>query len=229
MKPRARSLPRACLLLLALLAFGGASAAAQTGQTTPPGQKGPPAPPPRVGGEWTELVSPEGRFSVLMVGAAKLKTQERDTPIGRIVLNSYMSITPAGGFGVSYTDYPRRPDSPEAVAAVLNGARDHVLASDKNMKLLSELELTIEGYPAREWLIANSANDQLFRARTFVAGARMYQLLLLTSVGPAFVKGQPGARPEDRDAEYEALSKKFFGSFKLLPEKPSAPAGAKNY
>ena len=106
MKPRARSAARACLLL-ALLAFGAAPSAAQKG---PPGQKGPPAPPPRVGGEWKELVSPEGRFSVLTVGAAKLKTQERDTAIGRLVLNSYMSITPAGGFGVSYTDDPRRAD-----------------------------------------------------------------------------------------------------------------------
>jgi len=215
-RPGARNFSRACLLVLALLASG--AAAAQTGQ---PG-------PPRPRDEWQELVSPEGRFSVQMIGAAKLKTQEQDTAVGRIVLNTYMAITPAGGFGVSYADFPQPAESAERVVAILNGARDQVLATDKNRKLLIEQEINVGGYAGREWLVADAANDMLFRAWTFMAGARLYQVLMLTSVRPAFAKGQPSARPEDRDAEYEAMSKKFFGSFKLLREKPAGGAGGKN-
>jgi len=174
------------------------------------------------------LVSAEGRFSVLMLGAAKPSRQERDTAVGKVMLNNYLSVTAAGGFGVSYADFPQPADSPEKSAAILNGARDYLLAADKNKRLLSEQEITVGGYAAREWLVVDGTNGMLFRARTFMAGRRLYQLLMLTSVRPAFVGGRPSARPEDRDAEYEAMSKKFFGSFRLLRETPAVGAGVKN-
>jgi hypothetical protein len=202
---------RTTLLLVALLA-GAISCFAQTG--TPSAGPQPPSAEynPKA---WKEFVSQEGGFSVRMPAEPKLNRQEVDTAMGKLPISFYTATTGTGGYMAGYTDFPKYSEEPQFVGAVLDGARDNVLASDSNRKMLSEKEVTIEGFPAREWLIAD--NLLLIRAETFLARGRLYQILFVAPLNVAFNNGRASVNAADRTVFYEETCKRFFGSFKLLP------------
>ncbi len=202
---------RTTLLLVALLA-GAITCFAQTG--TP--SAGPPPPAAEYNpNAWKEFVSQEGRFSVRMPAELKLNRQEIDTAMGKLPISFYTAMTGAGGYMAGYSDFPKYSEEPQFISMVLAGARDKVLASDASRKLLSEKDVTIEGFLAREWLIAD--NQLLFRAETFLAKGRFYQLLLVVPLNVAFNNGRASVNAADRTVFYEETCKRFFGSFKLLP------------
>lgn len=199
-----------------------------SGQTGKPAVGPPPPPAPSVehnANAWKEFVSQEGRFSVRMPAEPKLNRQEANTALGKLPVYFYSAETRVGGYMVGYSDFPKRDESPELLSAVLNGARDNVLAGDASRKLLSEKEVTIEGYPAREWLVAD--NHLLFRAETFLAKGRFYQVLFIAPLNVAFNNGRASANAADRTDFYEDISRRFFGSFKLLPSSPATEGTAR--
>ena len=190
-------------------------------------QAPPPPPPPSVEynpNAWKEFVSQEGRFSVRMPAEPKLNRQEVDTALGKLPAYFYTAMTGVGGYMAGYSDFPKYSEEPQFISAVLNGARDQVLASDASRKLLSEKEVMIEVFSAREWLIAD--NRLLFRAETFLAKGRLYQLLFIAPLNVAFNNGRASANAANRTDFYEAISKRFFGSFKLLPVSTTAGGAA---
>lgn len=205
------------LFLASLVAACGAAVRAQ-------GTPAPPAPAVEYNaGAWKEFVSPEGRFSVNVVATLRPSKQQVDTAIGKIDNHLYIAQTGTGGYMVAYADFPPYPETPEAVVAILNGARDQVLSADKSRNLLSEKEITLEGYGGREWLVEDG--KWLYRARTFMAKRRLYQVLLLAPLNVAFKSGRPSADARDFTDLYEGMSSRFFGSFKLLPAGgPAAPS-----
>lgn len=205
------------LLALAVLAGCAASAPAQRRRTARP-----PAP---VASAWKEFVSKEGGFSVLLPAEPKLSRQDVDTPLGKIPNYIHMAITEAGAYGVGYGDFPRYQETPEFVGKVLDGALARVLAVDANRRLLGERDVVVAGYRGREWFVADATF--LYRAETFLARGRFYQVLLLAPLGVAFDGGRAGADASGRTAFYESVSKKFFGSFKLLP--PYAGGARQNF
>ncbi len=216
-----KRITRTALLLFALAAIATHGSA----QTAPKPSEAPqPAPPvSRSRGIlfWEEFVSQEGRFSVNMPAEPKLNRQEVETAMGKLPIYFYVAETGAGGYMVGYNDFPQYSETAQFVNAILDGARDQVLAADPNRKLLSEKEIVVEGYVGREWLVADKS--LLFRAETFFAKGRLYQLLYLAPVSDAFKNGRASENAADRMTSYEETSKKFFGSFKLLPEKGAAP------
>ena len=177
---------------------------------------GPPAPAAEYDAKaWKEFVSPEGRFSVSVVAPMRLSKQQVDTAVGKIDNHLYVAATATGGYMVAYADFPPYPETPDAVAAILNGARDQILSADKSKKLLSEKEITLEGQAGREWLVEDG--KLLYRARTFMAKQRLYQVLLLAPLNVAFKSGRPNADANDFTDLYENMSRRFLDSFKLLP------------
>jgi TonB family protein len=196
-------------LSLLLILFSGYTTAARA-QDPPP----PPAPAAEYNDiAWKPFVSPEGGFSVRMVGTPRLSEKEADSPLGKLPLHLYTAQGDAGGYMVAYADFPRHSESPEFVSAVLNGARDRVLSADKSKRLLSEREVKIDGHDGREWMMEDGKS--LFRARTFMANGRFYQLLLVTPLNVAFNSGR--ADDSGMTDLYEDMSKRFFDSFKLIP------------
>jgi TonB family protein len=186
-------------------------------QASKPSDEPPPPPAPAVEYDpkaWKDFVSQEGGFSVSMPAPPKPNRQDVDTPMGKIPAHFYVAETGAGGYAVGYADFPKYSESPDYVSAVLDGARDKVLAAGAGRKLLREKEITVEGYGGREWLVADG--QMLFRAETFLVKGRFYQLVLLTPMGVAFNNGRAGADGAGMTDFYEGLSKRFFGSFKLL-------------
>lgn len=202
-------------LLLFTLTSASSFCFAQTGK---PSDELSPPPAPAVEykpNAWKEFVSQEGRFSVRMPAPPKLNRQEADTPSGKVPSYLYVAEDRAGGYMVGYADFPNYSESPDFVRAVLDGVRDKVLASAPGMRLLSEKEITVEGHAGRELLVTNGY--LLFRAETFLARGRSYQLLLVTLLNAAFNNGRAGMDAADMTDFYTGLSKRFFGSFKLLP------------
>lgn len=209
-------------LLLFVLASTSALCFAQRGK---PSGEPPPPPAPAVEynpNAWKELASPEGRFSVRMPAEPKLNSEEVGTAFGKIPARYYTATTGVGGYMAGYSDFPKHSEEPQFISAVLDGARDKVLAADAGRKLLGEQEVTVEGFPAREWLIADKS--LLFRAETFLAQGRFYQLLFVAPLNVAFNNGRASANAADRTVFYEDICRRFFGSFRLLPA--SAATGA---
>lgn len=181
--------------------------------------QGPPAPAAEYGTEaWKEFTSEQGRFSVRMVGAPRPDEQEVETPLGKIRAHLYIAQTNTAGYMVGYADFPGARETPEYVKAVLDGARDRVLAGGG--RLLSESEIKVEGYAGREWLIVDG--PLLFRARAFLAKDRFYQVVLAAPLSVAFTTGRPSAEASARTDLYEQMSERFFGSFKLRGGQPGA-------
>jgi TonB family protein len=210
---------KTALLLIALVSASTLCLA----QTSKPSVEPPPPPTSAVEynpNAWKEFVSKEGGFSVRMPAEPRLLQQETNTPLGKLPTFLYVAQTGARGHMVAYTDFPQYSESPDFVSAVLNGARDKVVASDSGRKLLSEKEVTIGAYSGREWLVAD--DQLLYRAETFLAKGRLYQLLLVAPLNFAFSNGRASADAADRTDFYEDISKRFFGSFKMLPAGASA-------
>ncbi|HEV2864197.1 MAG TPA: hypothetical protein VGX48_24580 [Pyrinomonadaceae bacterium] len=201
-------------LLLAALACCAASAEAQ--------RRRPARPPAPAASPWKEFVSKEGGFSVLLPAEPKLSRQDVDTPLGKIPNYLHMTVTEASAYVVGYGDFPKFSETPEFVGNILDGARDRLLATDASRRLLGERDIVVAGHRGREWLVADA--KFLYRAETFMARGRFFQVLLLAPLGVAFNSGRAGANAAGRTAFYEGISKKFFGSFKLLP--PYAGGGA---
>jgi TonB family protein len=216
---------RTALLLLALMSVPSLCFA----QTSRPSDDPPRPPAPAVEYDpdaWKELVSREGRFSVRMPAEPQLHQQEVDTPLGK--LPTYLHVAETGGrsYVVVYTDFPQSTESPAFAGAVIGGARDRMLAADASRKLLGEKEVAVEGYSGREWFVAD--NQRLYRAKAFLVKGRFYQLLLVAPLGSAFNTGRAGANAADRTGFYEDISKRFFGSFELLPLSATAKGAAQD-
>jgi hypothetical protein len=200
-------------LLLLAVAAAGSPCVAQAGEPS----DGPPPPAAEYSAKaWRELTSQVGRFSVRVPATPKLGQKDIDTALGKLLTYFETAETSAGMYAVIYSDFPNYLESPDTAGRVLDGARDRVLSADAGRKLLVERESPVEGHPGREWLVADA--QALFRAQTFLVKKRFYQVLYVAPLGVAFNNGRASASAADRTGFYEDNWKKFFGSFKLLPE-----------
>jgi hypothetical protein len=79
----------------------------------------------------------------------------------------------------AYNDYPEFVVSSSDVGNMLDGARDGAV-SNVGGTLLSENQIRLQGYPGRElWIEADvDGQEGLARARIFLVGRRMYQILV---------------------------------------------------
>lgn len=212
-------MPTRVLSLLCALTLC-AAAVAQTNARKPP------SPPPAAAeydiGAWKEYSSPDGMFRVALVGALRQETRTLDSAAGKVSLHLFGSDSGTGVYMVAYLDLAQTPEEPAAVRRALDAGRDRMLAENKNRRLLSEREITVEGRLAREVLIEDG---ELFYAnRLFLTGGRLYQLLLAAPLNIAFNSGRPSNDSKDWTDLYRAMSARFFSSFKLLPATP--PGGA---
>lgn len=209
-----KRITQSALLLLALMSTSSLCFA-QTGKTS---DELPPPPAPAVeynDSAWKVFTSPEGGFSIKMIGTPQPMTKDIDSPFGKLSLHGYATETHAGGYLVAYNDFPKYSESPEFIKALLDGGRDSLLSSDKNRKLLSEKEVTLVGHVGREVLV----DDGKFvtRVRMFLVKGRLYQIVLVTPLNVTFKTGRSSPNPDERTAFYEEISKSFFDSFKLIP------------
>lgn len=151
---------------------------------------------------WSEFVSEEGRFKVLLPSAPTKQTITMDTPKGRVVNNGF--IASKGGFIciVNYADLPAAVTDPEDIKAIFDGGRDEFLKALEG-KLISEKNISLESYMGREFQIGMRSDTEA-KARFYMVGSRFFQLAIMN----ANLRGKSNGN----EAE------KFLNSFKIIAE-----------
>jgi hypothetical protein len=139
-------------------------------------------------GSLREFVSAEGKFRVMMPGAPTQKRQQ----LGPISLAMYTLENRDGAYMVGYCDVPIPANEPEAMTQRrLDGAREGAIRNI-NGGLIKENRIWLHGRePGRE-IEANVPGKGIIRARFYVAGRRMYQVIVIGT--PALVHSADATR-----------------------------------
>ncbi len=154
------------------------------------------------------FVSEAGGFRVALPGTPKEKVQSVPGINQPIEIRMFLVERGDASYGATFCDYP------EAIALadpdrVLEGGIEGALKNLKG-KLLAKRNITLQGHPGREFSASFTAPNKapgLYRARAYLVGARLYQVILC---GPeAEIAGDAGDR--------------IFKSFALLRPPPPPP------
>lgn len=121
------------------------------------------------------LADAAGGFSVRLPAAPEAETDTVPTDHGPMQAMTWSYTAETAVYMVTYNEFP--PDvlvhgTPEQQLA---GARDGSLASTGG-ELVSESQLELSGHPGLE--MAVRVNGGAYRARLFLAGPRLYQILI---------------------------------------------------
>lgn len=129
--------------------------------------------------QWQQIGSQDGRFALMMPEFPEYDVQEVLTPVGPLDLHIFSVSSEDSVFMAAYNDYPEFVVSSSDVGKMLDGARDGAV-SNVDGTLLSENQIRLQGYPGRElWIEADVDGEEgLARARIFLVGRRMYQILV---------------------------------------------------
>jgi hypothetical protein len=135
-----------------------------------------------------EFVSTEGKFRVQMPGTPMQKRQR----IGPVSLVMYTLENRDGAYMAGYCDVPIPFNEPEwQTQRRLDGAREGAIRN-VNGGLLKENRIRLHGRdPGRE-IEANVPGKGIIRARFYVVGRRMYQMMVIGT--PAFARSADATR-----------------------------------
>jgi hypothetical protein len=144
-----------------------------------------------------EFVSKEGGFKVLMPGTPKTDKLDSESDFGKGVL--HMNSVQAGMamYAANYCDFPAEIKK-AALKQVYDSSRDGAVANMEG-KLATEKDIKLGEHSGREIQIEVAGGSRLFRARVFLVGQRLYQVVVFGT--------KESASSKDTD--------KFFDSFKL--------------
>ncbi len=149
--------------------------------------------------EWKKFSGDSGRFSVELPGEPKQQKQDVQTDAGKITITMYIVEVGNGGYFVALSDFPAALVQAADPEVLLANARDGAVRNVRG-KLVSDKAITLGEHQGREiqFEADNPAGKIVGRARLYLVGNRLYQLLVV---------GQ--------GAEALEQSGKFFGSFRL--------------
>jgi hypothetical protein len=123
-----------------------------------------------------EFVCAEGKFRVMLPGTPREQTQR----VAGITMKMFMVEQGGGAYMAAFADVPIRSDEPEwQTQQRLNGARDGALRNVQGV-LVREGRIRLHGRePGRE-IEANLPNQRgVLRARFYIVGRRMYQVMVV--------------------------------------------------
>lgn len=132
---------------------------------------------------WEVFSSPKGSFSVQMPGTPTENKQTMNTPTG--VIDIHMFILEQKGCGcyiVSYNDFPDSLIKTSSADQILDGARDGAIVKSQG-KLQSEVPISINTYPGREFHVYGPDGKFAIRTRIYLVKNRLYQVGVVTSTG----------------------------------------------
>jgi len=152
--------------------------------------------------EW-QLFSPEGgKFQVTVPGKPRELQQQITLPDGKATVYMFaVEPDPNSAYLSSYVDLSSDPLPADRLKQALDGCQDGNAKSLKGT-VQSQKEITIgkAKHPGREIVIVVPEKKQVYRARVYMVGGRLYQVVALGS--------KEFAESKDTD--------KFLGSFKLI-------------
>ncbi|MEZ6068150.1 MAG: hypothetical protein R3B90_21100 [Planctomycetaceae bacterium] len=159
--------------------------------------------------EWVHVESLQGRFQADFPAQPEESTQQIESDAGRVPHTTLLTELEGGqvAFGIVYSDYP--PATIEARGQrMLEDVRSSAVQNLKG-QLISEVDLTFNGQPAREFSISGAVEGSplFYHSRVFVVDNRLYELRIV----------RVGEAPVDL-----ADAVRFFSSFRA-PSTGKAP------
>lgn len=136
----------------------------------------------------TPFASKEGKFTVAMPAKPSEKTSKIPTDAGQLELHIFVLDQKDRAYLVTYSDYPAGTvagNADKILAGVIEGN-----AKSLKSKVASEEKITLgkKKHPGREIKIEMPDKKGLYRARIYLVGDRLYQVVAL---GPdEFAKGK---------------------------------------
>lgn len=162
---------------------------------------------------WNEFSSTEGKYRVQFPGSPfqwSFPLESLRTP-STYYLTSYNS---AGQYSVMYLDYAEtpKPTDTAALKQFLDDIRDGLMDTQKQtgarLTVVSEADITFEGYPGRVMVI--NVNDvATYLVKTIVVKNRVYSITVFMPKDDPKISGTK---------VYEKLSMRFIESFKLMKD-----------
>lgn len=183
------------------------------------------------------FVSKEGGFKVDMPSRPTDRSQKMDTPFGQLEARSFSATRGKVAFYAFYTDYP--PNTPDFVPdTVLERSRDGAIAGIPGATLLAKKDIRLGDAPGKEFDFAYqgpNGEDDLCRARFYLAGNRLYSVMIrgpqrdVARVGDTFLRSfalipreaKPAAAPRPGPAPRPE------SEFTTKPGTPAKPAAIK--
>jgi hypothetical protein len=157
------------------------------------------------------FTSAPGKFSIVSPIGLKESSQPISLPTGnRVDLHMYIGEGAQAAYFASYADYPVKLVSDADPEAILDGVVQGQVSNTKGSRLVSATPIAYGEYPGRAIEIEAKQNGKtlIMRARAFLVGNRLYQLLTI----------------QESAARDDGKSEKFFDSFKLADARASRPA-----
>jgi hypothetical protein len=155
--------------------------------------------------EWTTFAPLAGRFTVRTPGGTPI---ERPMQLQKGMYASHMYSLDLGeqSYTIAYADYNWDVIARKSASTLLADARDGAMKNVKGL-VISEREISVNGFPGRDILASVPIGTRTGRARTHMvlAGNRLYILVYVAQLG-AF-------------NSYEANS--FFRSFYITRTQPA--------
>lgn len=159
--------------------------------------------------DWVTFTSADRTFSIQFPIKPTLHKQKIPSELGDVNMQLLSAKTgDEKGYGVMVMDYPDsanlNSDSKEATAKVFRSSIDGGVHNLEDGKLLSEEDITIDGFPGREFKVEFMEGKGLIIGRAYFVNKRVYML-------------QAGIPKEDEDSDE---LNHFLNSFRLLKKQP---------
>ena len=149
---------------------------------------------------WKEFNPSGGDFSALMPGTPKQTSSDIDTDVGPIKLYAYTLDKAGIAYSVQYCDYPTSVLAAGA-DVLLDGAVEGMVGGGK-YALVDQSTISLGQFPGREAKLSMTSGDFLIWNRVYLAGARLYQVMVVV--------------PKADEAKSAADRARFLDSFKIV-------------
>lgn len=136
------------------------------------------------GEQWQVLESAEGKFwALLPPGKTVFNSSPIETAAGTIMLNMYILDKGDMAYFISYSDYPKGVRENSSVLELLENAKTGALGKLSSKKVLSENNITINGFPAILSQVKGVLDGMhvTFKGFQLIAENRLYQVYILST------------------------------------------------
>lgn len=130
---------------------------------------------------WKKYASEEGNFSVQLPAEPKGQRIILNTDFGRNYLNMYVLNRKDDNFvySVAFVDYPPELFQSKSADKILEDAKNGAVNNIQGI-LVKESKISIGKNPGRDITIETTAGNAVVRARFYLVGQRVYQLMVTT-------------------------------------------------
>ncbi len=152
-------------------------------------------------GDWKQVMSKDGGYSITMPDEPMDDTRPFDIPSGSVDFRINSMTAKGVYYGVGYGDYPSQAIGTKTPKDLLDELRDAALKAFL-VKMNAEKDITLNGHPGREVEYENP-DGLVGKARVYIVGKRMYVVGVVTFKG-------------NKD-DWGTASNRFLESFQLSP------------